>query len=99
MTHCVRFQLYLDATRLAYSQIHPDIPVTELPHFEYGRFVRVGDEADDPASRPSYRVANIMHIKQEEDPEQPGKKRLVYKVFLAPGDDWEYFEVPMALRE
>ena len=86
MPNLLRFQLYSDPSRSTFAQIHIDIPVIGLPQYWYGQPVQLDGLR--------YVVANLSSIKREPDPNQAGKIRVIYEVYLAALDQWGEFGEP-----
>ncbi|QMW06361.1 hypothetical protein [Spirosoma foliorum] len=99
MPQLLRIQLYDGPSRQTYSLLQADIVVENPPHYSYGQPLLIGDDADDPATWPTYVVAHFPHILQEPDPDRPGKKRIVYEVFVARESEWGGFGLPEGLGE
>jgi len=94
MRQLLRFLLFDRSDRQSTTQIHPDIEIYNPPQFGYGEAIGVGSDNDPPLDWPTYIVADITHGKQIDDPDQPGRKALVFQVYLAKGEEWPLFEMP-----
>lgn len=99
MPRFLRFLLYDDPSRQTYSHLHTDLEVDDAPALAYGDPIRAGDEAVDPKMWPVYIVAHMVHIRQEPDPQRPGKNQIIYEVYLARQDQWPLFELPNAFEQ
>ncbi|MVM33260.1 hypothetical protein GO755_24685 [Spirosoma sp. HMF4905] len=97
MPQLLRIQLYDDPSRQTYTLLQADVVVEAPPHYSYGQPLLIGDDADAPATWPTYIVAHLSHMKMEPDPDRPGKKNLIYEIFVARQVDWEQFDEPTSL--
>jgi len=97
MSYCLRFQLYTDPSRNQYNQLGEDILLDELPQFRYGQYIRAGDDQVDKSLWTTYVVANLTHLKQENDYKEPGRSILLIQVYLADVDQWPLFGPPPGL--
>lgn len=98
MRQLLRFLLFDRPDRQSTTQIHKDIEVNDPPRFGYGEVVGVGSDNDSPLGWPTYIVADITHGKQIDNPDQPGRKMLVFEVYLARQEEWPLFEMPEHVR-
>ncbi|WP_420149681.1 hypothetical protein [Spirosoma sp.] len=99
MQYYLRFLCYDDQSRQSSAQIHSDIPIDGLMHFDYGDIVKIGDDADDPSTWLQYYVANLTLSEQINDPARPGTKALLLHVYLARAEQWTEFEIPTQVRK